>query len=250
MELHDRPYLESKFAARLAKILTRHSRELTRLLGNPPDPANVPAEFWERMRREKEDEDALMLYVVLLISARQHLDLVFAHDRVYSKLASDERLQATLRHLEPDFEALARQRAAQNAAKFEARSKEILSNAAERGDLETRDGIRETKSKIFGVSRAEREVVTGITGGRAIGGEKAMAMTVGLSPGDLWMTVYGSGEIDKRVCPTCEALNNSPRQYWSRFFAFGPPAHESCRCEIVFALEAAAAAPSLTPTTA
>jgi hypothetical protein len=239
MELRDRDALEEKFGARFGKIAARHGRELLSFLGNPPNLDNIPAEFWEKVEEEKQNEDALLLYLAMMLSARQHLDLVFSEDPLHSRLASLDRQRQTMRHMDAILEPIARAKAADNAQRFVDRSKEMIGHAIEKNELETRPkkGLRELRNRVFGPSRVERDIVTSITNGRALGGEKAMALTVGLHDRDLWLTVYGSGLIDKRVCPTCEMLNRTARSYWSRFFPEGPAAHESCRCEVGYALE-------------
>lgn len=242
MELHNRDDLEREFAAKLGKLWAGQRRELTRLLGDPPDPAKIPPEWWEKARRDNDGALALLLYLILIQSADQHLFLIHKNDRIFSRLAGLGRTPALLQQLEPGLAQAAKAEAGRLADKINARNQQAVAKAAEEGEA-----TKDLTKRLFGESPVARQAVTGTTWGRATGGEHAVRMTVGLSPHDLWLVVYGSGIEDKRVCPTCSFLNDTGRQTWSRFYPFGPPAHDSCRCEIQFAFERQAPAQPLVP---
>ena len=90
MEIPNRRESESEYADRLKKLSKRHRRELRRLLGDPPDPANVPGEFWDKIEREMEEENATLLFLLFLASARFH---AFG---TYSEKGQDTGVVATL----------------------------------------------------------------------------------------------------------------------------------------------------------
>ena len=91
--------------------------------------------------------------------------------------------------------------------------------------------------------RAERIAISETTTAATKGGTAAIEDTVGLSPGDIWVTMY-----DARVCPICRPLHGQRREVWYLKFpqqplsvfddvaAFGgPPAHHICRCWLAYA---------------
>lgn len=71
-ELANRASLESDFASRMARLSAEHKRELVRLLGNPPDQANVPEEFWRRVEEEDRKTLLALLLPIYIAAAEQH----------------------------------------------------------------------------------------------------------------------------------------------------------------------------------
>ena len=71
-ELKDRDNQEAGFARNFGRLAGRHRRELLSLLGHPPDPDRVPAEFWDKVRRETEEETMAILLLIFIASATQH----------------------------------------------------------------------------------------------------------------------------------------------------------------------------------
>ena len=58
MEILNRDQLEGQVRRRARLLSAAHRRELARLLGSPPDIANVPASFWKQVR---DDVEALLI---------------------------------------------------------------------------------------------------------------------------------------------------------------------------------------------
>lgn len=71
-EYPNRNAIRADIARALAKLGTRHRRELLELLGNPPDLGNVPQSFWDRVRKETADELAAALLIAAIIAMTQH----------------------------------------------------------------------------------------------------------------------------------------------------------------------------------
>ena len=238
MELPDRDAHEAEFARRIGRDWDQRRRELNRMLteldqiDGQPNLDLIPEEHWEEHRKKDETHIALLLYLMMQKSAAIHLDQINAADRWHAAMASPERTVSTLANVEPVIAAQAQRRGAEIAAAKDRRNREALRIARENGQLGTLPDIRTTTMRIYGPSQVAETVITNVTHGRTIGAETVVSQTVGLSPDDLWLTVYGSGTIDKRVCPVCYALNRTPRTYWARFFPEGPPAHPRCRCDI------------------
>ena len=215
-ELTNRDKIESDFAKRFGVLAGRHRRELDELLGEPPDAANVPQSFWEKVQRETEEEMVAILLFLFIAASSQHG-------------MKDSQAAAT---------GFALGRGAQVARSYTATSVDRTANNFDREEIARRDGPlpkaeREARlDKIFGQARVEELAVDNTTAANTAGGEAATAATVGLSPDDTWFT-----QGDQRVCPVCGPLHRKKREDWQRFFPSGPPSHPNCRCWIEYARE-------------
>lgn len=215
MELVDRARIETAYGKRFTSLAERHRRELDRLLGNPPDAANVPVSFWEKVQRETEEETLALLLFIFIASATQHglTDRNKAQD-IGTSFALGRAAQVARSYAETSYE-----RAANN---FPSPSP---------GDEPMPAGKRnEALGKVFSPERADGVVVNETTAAQTAGGEAAVDATTGLANNDTWYTAN-----DNRVCEICGPLHGKLRADWSRFFPSGPPAHPACRCWIVYA---------------
>ncbi|MFG0239844.1 MAG: hypothetical protein ACF8CY_02145, partial [Gimesia chilikensis] len=61
MELRNREQIEADFYGELQKLSRKHRQELAAHLGDPPNPDRVPASFWERVEKEREQQLAMIL---------------------------------------------------------------------------------------------------------------------------------------------------------------------------------------------
>ena len=263
MQLRDRPALESQFAARLATLNAKQRQELEYYLSlrDPPTYESVPEEAWQRWEKEHRDTLLALLLLIYLLtvdehggdsSAGQSGGILWAQQRATQTAASvintsrDMLKSASDRWL-ADTEEWGQKIA--DARKAEATrlgvpdlhqtmplSRELLDKLGLPTNPVPRQEVFDEAAKIFGPSRAEAEGVTEFTAAQSAGGEWGIETTVGTSEDDEWMTLYGSGEEDRKVCPVCHRLNKTKRAYWSRFFPDGSPAHPACRCSIRYAL--------------
>src|SRR5574343_402387 len=64
MEIPNRTDYDAAFARKLSRLNARQRRELITLLGHPPNIANVPPSFWEKVRKENENELAAALLLL------------------------------------------------------------------------------------------------------------------------------------------------------------------------------------------
>ena len=218
-ELRDRDKIEAQFARRLARLGGRHRNELMELMGNPPDPSRVPDSFWERVRREEEAELLAMLLLIFIASATQH-----GADRQKAEAQAQVWAFAKASNQSAQRASNRRQSFAKLAREIEDRS---------RGDVPLKPvDVRQRVSVVVGASpaEAERVAVSNTTDAGASGGEFGVKDQGLESPKDKWRT-----ERDARVCPICQPLNGTTRSNWEAKFPEGPPAHERCRCEIVYA---------------
>jgi len=276
VDLVGRTRHEERFAERFARLSARHKRELKQLLGTPPDPRNIPAEFWERVKQETEEEAAALLLLILLAGSSQYTK------RLEPAIAQSGRDigQAALQ-IEQQLRQWADARATEFSQQYTERSQEIVNRlglpgevtgpaeqpAAQPGAGGTGVGQPgslpviqpatqpptqqpavqpdpdEIIDQAFGPNRVENIAVTETTGAASAAGEIAVDATVGRNEEDRWFTAE-----DQRVCPICAPLNGKTRSNWSRFFPDGPPAHPRCRCWIEYAFEqVGAGAGGLTP---
>ncbi len=213
MELANRDEIEAKFAARTGRLLGQFRRQLIDLLGNPPDPANVPESFWTEAEDEMKRELTIILLLIAGASAAQH---GLAAKLGEASAAQWAALRAEL--VAPQFIANSRQRL---VAKFRVDPAQIPT-------------AEEAAADVFSPSRAESVATTETTTATSAGGEVAVAQTIGLSALDQWFTAD-----DDRVCPICGPLHEAPRERWMAQFPDGPPAHVNCRCWIQYEREVA-----------
>ena len=212
MELPNRDALERDFASRLTRLSARHRRELTDLVGTPPDAANVPPEFWQRVEREVDEELAGVLLLIFIASSEFH--------------GADDETAATW------GDTWSQQRAGLVSREYATYSREMLDAAGASWQLKppTRGELSGDLTSIFGPDRASKIAVNETTLTQTIGGNFAVEATVGLSAEDTWFT-----RNDDRVCPFCSPLHATPRLVWTREAPDGPPLHVNCRCWLVYA---------------
>jgi hypothetical protein len=245
----------------------------------PPDPRNIPAEFWERVKQETEEEAAALLLLILIAGSSQYTR------RLEPTVAQSGRDigQATLQ-IEQQLRQWADARATEFAQQYTERSVQIIDRLGLPGEVTGSAGQPATQpggqpgaggtgigqpgslpviqpatqptapqptvqpdpdeviDQAFGPSRVENIAVTETTGAASAAGEIAVDATVGRNEEDRWFTAE-----DQRVCPICAPLNGKNRSDWSRFFPDGPPAHPRCRCWIEYAFEQVGAGAGASP---
>ena len=208
--LKDRESRENSFSERLRKLSAKYRREAIKLLGNPPDPDNIPEEFWERMEREIGEQLTAAILLIFMMGYRQH-----APEEPREEADKEARKYVT-------------DRAHRVAMDMAARTKEYISKLKDLPKPE----VVEKVNVILGPERAETVAATETTAATSHSGERAVIRTVGFTDNDTWFT-----EKDRRVCPICAPLHNTKRAVWSAKFPDGPPTHPRCRCWIHYANE-------------
>jgi hypothetical protein len=214
MELPNRNELESRFAARFARLNANLRHRLEDYLGHPPDITRVPESFWQEVQDEMNRELAIVLLLIWSQSAIQH--------GLSADLARVQGLDYATR------------RAVEVSPQFAANTRDMLAAAGRRwaGQPPTQGQLQGDLVAILGPTRAERAAVTETTRAQTAGGEAGARQTVGLSTEDLWITRIDLGG----VCPICKPLHNQPRRVWERQFPTGPgdDVHPLCRCFIKY----------------
>lgn len=223
-DLQDRRDIEASFAAKLSRLSSRHRRELVDLLGDPPDLANVPRDFWDRVQKETEEELAAMMLLIFASSAIQHgLDRERATEQA-ERFASSRSSDVAGQYVQNRQEEIAR-------ATIDWRER------VNKGEAILKREVEDRTSRSFGPRKAAQIAVNETTNAAVDGGEAGVRETVGFDEDDTWFTVN-----DQRVCPICEPLHRSKRSNWTSKFPTGPPAHVGCRCWIHYANEKRGAA--------
>ncbi len=203
-ELANRDKHESSFARRVARLMTRHRKELTRIAGSPPDPAKVPPEFWQKIEREMQEEIFLLLLLTFNASSLQHqLADGFAQFQTESVEQFGKQWSDT-------------------------RSRDVGQGYAENTQKRFENGS--DLSTLFGPRRAESIGITETTAAAVAGSEKVAEIAGFATDSDLWYTMQDEG-----VCKEfCLPLHMEPRYIWELKYPDGPPAHPRCRCHIEY----------------
>jgi hypothetical protein len=237
--LSTRDDLEADFAAGLAKLSERHRRELAKLLGDPPDIANVPDEFWRRVEREAEATAAVTMLLIFLAAADEH-------------------------GFTGDAAAVAGQgyvvnRAAFFGASWAETSRSILATASDRWRMQRRRGLDEIAPgtdgatagggvagidpaeiddvllSIFGPDRVANAAVTETTAAEYGGGNVAAEAS-----GKVFVRIWQHGGFRPRrhagaahdPCTQCTPLLGLSEAEWTLIHPdlAGPPLHPNCDC--------------------
>lgn len=230
MEIPNRTDYDAAFARKLARLNNRHRCELIAYLGHPPNVANVPAEFWERVRQENEAEIAAALLLLFGESFSFHAEAAGA-DRARLSAAG---IDAAERYATEKSREVATAMAAGARERIERLAHEKWNTARAAADEAlTKAEIAADIAKTWGPTGAAATAVTETTAAQTAGGEAAINRTVGISDDDAWRIhpeLSATG-----TCPTCRPLDGRPRRIWSVEFPAGPPAHRNCNCEIIYA---------------
>ena len=220
-ELRHRADLESTFAARFARLSSGFRRELIDLLGDPPDPARVPPEFWQRV----EDESRAQLAVVLLLlwSESAHLHGLHGDDSRGAVFAST--------------------RATAAAASFAATSRDMLhtagsdwSNRTAQGQRVPRSEVTERAVSIFGPDRAAKLADYETGRAQTDAGEtwRRDQQAMGHRIAAIWRhsrfrPKHHAGAASE-PCEQCTPLLDQGEEVWGLSAPSGPPLHPHCDC--------------------
>ena len=209
--------LEAKLARALGGGLTEAYRELMRYLGDPPNFANVPYEYWQNGWKSIQADVEPVLMEAFLESAEEVM-LRFEFGVDWDAVNTDAANWARA-HSESLLSDLFNKRynfVNESVARYFEESWTI-------SDLATR--LR----KWYDPVRAEMIAITETT--RAVvEGERAIIRNLERESGQamipIWMTAN-----DERVCPIC-----SPRDNQVITDGIYPPAHPRCRCVVGYEL--------------
>lgn len=224
-ELANRLELAADFQQRLDALNRKQAEDFRRLLDTPPDPRNVPSSFWERVRKENEQEAVAMLLLIFIASYNGHIGW------------QDGEVPETDSRRDGLAEKWSKRRAATLAKDINSRSMDLLNLAGKDWEMKRRAGdsipqssIDEVVTKIFGSERTE--VIAGH--------ETQLAMVEGGDSGvvhsGVKVTTYwahsrvrpgGHSHAAKKPCPICTPMEGKPESQWG---GLSIPAHPRCDC--------------------
>ena len=219
----DRYEIERKLARVLSKDLRVELDKLLNYLGDPPNLANVPPEYWQGGWKDIQKDVEPVLVDALLQQADDamiRIGIGVDFDNVnraavnWARQHSEEVMQQIwLRTHEYTLDVLSRYSGVG----------EVIAQGYEEG-LTIRE-ISERLERMFSPVRAERIAVTETT--RAVvEGERAYVAELERETGQrmipIWMTAN-----DELVCPICAPKNEKPITNGDY-----PPAHPNCRCGV------------------
>ena len=219
----DRYEIERKLARVLSRDLRGELDKLLNYLGDPPNLANVPAEYWQGGWKDiQKDVEPILVdtYIEAAMDLADGIGIGIDFDNVnraavnWARQHSEEVMQQIwLRTHEYTLDVLSRYSGVG----------EVIAQGYEEG-LTIRE-ISERLERMFSPVRAERIAVTETT--RAVvEGERAYVAELERETGQrmipIWMTAN-----DELVCPICAPKNEKPITNGDY-----PPAHPNCRCGV------------------
>lgn len=175
-------------------------------------------------RQEEELAAVLLLMSANSIKASIGVEMGRAREAIRRAGLNPERVRAAI--LENSIrtaENASRQLARQIIAETSNRLRDLDSQERENPDLR-----RERIDRLFGRTRSERIAITSTSGWKSTGTMSAREVLrdEGIRVRQIWKTYPGACEI-------CVPLDGKDRRVWGRRFPDGPPAHPSCRCDLI-----------------
>lgn len=232
--LTDRDELSAPSRQELEKLAKKHRAEFKRLLGSPPDPRNVPAEFWERVRKENEDALVALLLLIFLASYNSH--------RTWGDIAKPES-DAPRDKIAGQWTS---RRAKDVAAGINERSIQMTDTAGKSWSVKTKRGdkipdseLDDLADSIFGDDRIGSIVHT--EGQQAVveGGDSAVIHTskeTGIKVSRYWghIGARAPGHSNARInpCPVCSPREGMPQSRWGGLWP--GQCHPNCDCFVVY----------------
>ena len=223
MATFDRYEIERKLARVLSRDLRGELDKLLGYLGDPPNLANIPPEYWQGGWKDiQKDVEPILVdtYIEAAMDLADGIGIGIDFDNVnraavnWARQHSEEVMQQIwLRTHEYTLDVLSRYSGVG----------EVIAQGYEEG-LTIRE-ISERLERMFSPVRAERIAVTETT--RAVvEGERAYVAELERETGQrmipIWMTAN-----DELVCPICAPKNEKPITNGDY-----PPAHPNCRCGV------------------
>jgi hypothetical protein len=215
VELREREKYADQLGRSLAKLSARHAAELSRLIGEPADLADVPAEFWARVEDETRQQVAATLILLFALSTEAH-----GFVGQPAKAAADQ--WATRRSLE-------------TARGYVSTTRERLTGLAG-------DDLRERAKRVFSPERARGIGQTEAVAAQTAGGEAWV--TDARSKGLIVKAVIrhsrfrpaGHSNASKKPCRICSPLEGLVDEAWRVIAPGGPPFHPHCDCWVEYEL--------------
>jgi len=207
------------------QIGERYVERMIRLLGRPPDPANIPASFWRSMGLDLAQRVRPTLEQIYIAAARQLVEEVppiAVNWNLINRRAADWAKVYSF-DLVSKINATTRGRLQQNISSFFEQQQRLgrLESEIERyvPDLITRSGRLLTSAERATLIARTEVTRASVQGELAIVGE--------LKAAGIEMVASWDTRNDSIVCPVCGPRNNKRQgDGWTK----PPPGHPGCRC--------------------
>jgi len=235
-DITDRDDKEKAYARLMAKLLKAYGGRLLEKLGDPPDLANLPADFWDEEAKTLVQALSPFGEKVYLDAAKELMKQtrIDVNWDVINRNASGWARTYTF-ELVKGLNDTTRDTTAMELERLRAAIPEFFERQMTRGDLEQR--LQE--NGLFGPVRAEMIAVTEVTRAAARG-EEALSDELEKLSGVKMIVTWGT-DNDELVCEICEPLNGREsagrnaknEEYWIHPDSGDEviiPAHPRCRC--------------------
>jgi hypothetical protein len=217
--------------------------ELLRAIDTYGSVSGIPESFWERWKRETDEQAASLMLLLLMGTYRNESRSI---ERTLPREALGD-LTSTLpvgtaadadrlrNAASGPAAALGRETAIQHVEGIRDRLQRAIDQKADELNrlpvVDARAKVSEVVDESLGETQAERAAIDNTTRGISAGQDSAkrdIQNATGLVIDQAWRT-----SKDNRVCPICQPLDGRPSVEWQDRFPQGPPAHPRCRCRLV-----------------
>ncbi len=257
----ERAAAEKEFKRRLRLLGKKYRPRLTKAMGSPPDPRNIPESLWKEIEEDhKHSSYWLMLSVFfawynLLYDdwGSPPLPSTVGRNPLPDQDELPQRLEIALPPADRKEQVAGRKWAEQRSQELSVglikTSRKRLQKATEQLKIiargpskqgqptatpaEQKQIAEDALDDIFGDSRLDRIAVTETTG-MITAGETAIFLRVKQELGWEIIRIWHTEE-DDRVCPICQPLDRKDEDFFAPRVG-SPPAHIKCRCWLTYKL--------------
>lgn len=214
-ELANRLDLADAFAGKLLNLNRKQAAEFRDLLGVPPNPKKVPKSFWERVKKDQEEEILAALLLIFLTSYDAHSAW---GDREPPK-DTERRDNLAERWTKKRADVVSRELVAHSADMLNTAGK-AWEMKARKGVLIPSDDVDDLTEKIFGPGRAKVVAYTETQQGMVSGGEGGVKHS-GFKVTAYWchseLRPAGHSNAAKQPCVICSRYEGRPETQWGGY---------------------------------
>lgn len=226
--MEDRDSQERRIARDLSRVFDTHFEEIMDLLGDPPDIANIPMDYWDRYEVDIRNVMSPEMNEIFFDTFMHSLDSFgLAVDTGSGSIAALEFVEKYEFDMIKKIVSTTRRNVDKEAKEF---VREHVTEYLQDGTVNIHD-LAQRLHRYYSPVRAEMIAITEVTratveGRRAVG--KEIQGETGTKFDEVWITA--NDEI-VRECPICWPRHNKIIKD-----GFYPPGHVRCRCSVIFRL--------------
>lgn len=240
MHLPSRDATIDKLAESVGKLTSRHSNELRRLLGKPPNVANVPASFWAEIREEMDRELVATLMLLFLASVDSHggdAEALEAAGSIYASQRSSAQAARYSDAMKSRLDNLMEGYPGAPASPGDGPIRQDFAsgpNAVEVRQIDAKRLAEDLKGSFD--AQAERIAASETTNAETAGGDAAAIDKFGaVNQDDIWRA--HPSRTKSGTCNRCRRLDGTKRKQWGQIdpdAAGGPALHDNCACTVEY----------------